>query len=85
MMQTKLLVFLFLTILVSSSVVASVLQAAYALTPRTDFSNRHSTASLGNSKVCGDHLCGHGGKSPGKGGGVNSGVIWFRICGGVRC
>jgi len=33
-----------------------------ALEPRTDFKNRHESATFGNSRVCGDHLCGLGEK-----------------------
>lgn len=33
-----------------------------ALTVRTIFDNRHSSASFGDSRVCGDHLCGLGEK-----------------------
>jgi len=40
-----------------SSFAASVIPYANALTQRTDFSNRHTTASWGNSRVCGDHIC----------------------------
>lgn len=37
-------------------------QLVNALEPRTDFKNRHETATFGNSRVCGDHLCGLGEK-----------------------
>ena len=40
-----------------SSFAASVLPSANALTQRTDFNNRHSSASYGNSHICGDHKC----------------------------
>ena len=33
-----------------------------ALEVRTVFDNRHTSASFGNSRVCGDHLCGLGEK-----------------------
>jgi hypothetical protein len=33
-----------------------------ALEVRTVFDNRHSSASFGDSRVCGDHLCGLGEK-----------------------
>ncbi len=35
---------------------------ASALEVRTVFDNRHSSASFGDSRVCGDHLCGLGEK-----------------------
>lgn len=37
-------------------------QQASALEVRTDFKNRHESATFGNSRVCGDHLCGLGEK-----------------------
>ena len=33
------------------------LQQVSALEVRTVFDNRHSSASFGDSRVCGDHLC----------------------------
>jgi hypothetical protein len=62
-MQTKLLALLFVTTVLSASVVVSVLPVANALTARTDFSNRHLSASWGNSPICGDHKCGPGEKT----------------------
>lgn len=41
----------------------SIMPFANALTARTDFSDRHTTASWGNSKICGDHVCGPGEKT----------------------
>lgn len=62
-MQTKLIALLFVTTVLTSSFAVSVLPMANALTARTDFSDRHTTATLGNSKVCGDHVCGPGEKT----------------------
>lgn len=62
-MQTKLIALLFVTTVLASSFAASVLPMANALTARTDFSDRHTTATLGNSNVCGDHVCGPGEKT----------------------
>jgi hypothetical protein len=62
-MQTKLLVLLFVTAVLASSFVASVLPVANALTSRTDFSDRHLSASYGNSPICGDHVCAPGEKT----------------------
>jgi hypothetical protein len=62
-MQTKLIVLMFVTAILVSSFAASVLPAANALTTRTDFNNRHTSASMGNSRVCGDHKCGPGEKT----------------------
>jgi hypothetical protein len=62
-MQIKLIALLFVATVLASSFAASVLPMANALTARTDFSNRHTTATLGNSKVCGDHICGPGEKT----------------------
>ena len=62
-MRPKLLVLLFVTGVLASSFAASVLPAANALTARTDFSNRHLSASYGNSPICGDHICAPGEKT----------------------
>jgi hypothetical protein len=62
-MQTKLIVTLFVTAIIASSFTASVLPMANALTARTDFSDRHLSASYGNSPICGDHVCGPGEKT----------------------
>ena len=62
-MRPKLLVLLFVTGVLASSFAASVLPAANALTARTDFSNRHLSASYGNSPICGDHKCAPGEKT----------------------
>jgi hypothetical protein len=62
-MQKKLLVLLFVTTILASSFAASVLPMANALTVRFDFNDRHTTASWGNSRVCGDHVCGPGEKT----------------------
>ena len=56
-MNTKLFVVLVLSAVLVSSFAATVLPSASALTQRTDFSNRHTTASWGNSRICGDHVC----------------------------
>lgn len=62
-MQTKLIALLFVTTVLASSFAASVLPVANALTARTDFTNRHLSASWGNSPICGDHKCGPGEKT----------------------
>jgi hypothetical protein len=54
---------IFITAVLVSSFVASILPYANALTTRTDFSDRHTTASWGNSHVCGDHICKSGEQS----------------------
>ena len=56
-MKMKLLVTLVISAVLVSSFAATVLPSANALTQRTDFNNRHTTASWGNSRVCGDHIC----------------------------
>lgn len=53
----KLFVVLVISAVLVSSFAATVLPSASALTQRTDFSNRHTTASWGNSRICGDHIC----------------------------
>ena len=45
----------------SASVIVQSHQVS-ALEVRTVFDNRHSSASFGDSRVCGDHLCGLGEK-----------------------
>ena len=62
-MKMKLFTILFITAVLVSSFAASVLPSANAFTQRTDFSNRHSSASYGNSHICGDHKCGSGEQS----------------------
>ena len=56
-MKMKLFIILVISVVLVSSFAASVLPSANALTTRTDFSNRHTTATWGNSHVCGDHKC----------------------------
>ena len=58
--QVKLMTTLFLTVLLTLSFAASVLPTVNALTARTDFTNRHTSASFGNSHICGDHKCAPG-------------------------
>lgn len=62
-MQKKLLALLFVTTVLASSFAVSVLPTVNALTQRTDFSNRHLSASYGNSPICGDHICAPGEKT----------------------
>ena len=62
-MKMKLFVVLVISAVLVSSFAATVLPSASALTQRTDFSNRHTTASWGNSRVCGDHICKSGEQS----------------------
>ena len=59
-MQMKIFTLLFITAILVSSFVASSLPSANALTARTDFTNRHTSASYGNSHICGDHKCSPG-------------------------
>ena len=56
----KILVFSILFVLSIS--VLEYTHLVSALEVRTVFDNRHSSASFGDSKVCGDHLCGLGEK-----------------------
>jgi hypothetical protein len=62
-MQIKLLAILFVTTVLMTSFAVSVLPVANALTARTDFGNRHLSASYGNSPICGDHVCAPGEKT----------------------
>ena len=62
-MKMKLLVTLVISAVLVSSFAATALPSVNALTQRTDFSNRHLTASWGNSPICGDHKCKPGERS----------------------
>lgn len=55
-MTRKILVSVIVLSLVLSAIVVSSQQAS-ALEVRTDFYNRHTTASHGDSRICGNHLC----------------------------
>lgn len=60
-MAKKILVFaVVLTLVLSMMIVPSHL--ASALTVRTVFDNRHTSATFGDSKICGDHVCAKGEK-----------------------
>lgn len=59
-MIRKILVFSVLLALTVSMLAST--QLASALEVRTVFDNRHTSASFGDSRVCGDHLCGLGEK-----------------------
>ena len=48
--------------LITSMTVVSYQQAS-ALQVRTVFDNRHTSASFGDSKICGDHICAKGEKT----------------------
>lgn len=60
-MIRKILVSAIVLSLVLSVIVVSS-QHANALEVRTDFYNRHTTASHGDSRICGDHICAAGEK-----------------------
>ena len=49
-------------VLVASVMVISSQQAS-ALQVRTVFDNRHTSATFGDSKICGDHICAKGEKT----------------------
>ena len=55
-MTRNILVFTITLSLVLSVMIVSSQQAS-ALEVRTDFYNRHTTASHGDSRICGDHFC----------------------------
>jgi hypothetical protein len=60
-LKTKVLVFALMLALVTSMMVISSQQAS-ALQVRTVFDNRHTSATFGDSKICGDHICAKGEK-----------------------
>jgi hypothetical protein len=61
-LKTKVLVFTVMLVLVASVMVISSQQAS-ALQVRTVFDNRHTSATFGDSKICGDHICAKGEKT----------------------
>jgi len=61
-LNTKVLVFAVMFALITSMMVISSQQAS-ALQVRTVFDNRHTSASFGDSKICGDHICAKGEKT----------------------
>jgi hypothetical protein len=62
-MNIKSFTVLFLTAIIMFSFAVLVLPSANALTARTDFYNRHGSASFGYSNICGDHICKPGERS----------------------
>ncbi len=62
-MKVKLLSILIVTAILVTSFVSTSVPVASALTQRTDFSDRHTTASRGYSNICGDHVCAPGEKT----------------------
>jgi hypothetical protein len=58
-MSGKIALILFTTSVLLTSFIVGVLPQALALTQST-WDDSHTTARFGNSKVCGDHLCGPG-------------------------
>ena len=60
-MSSKLMVALFVTTVLMTSVVAVSIPAASALTSRTSFNDNHYTALYpGGPRICGDHICAAG-------------------------
>lgn len=62
-MQSKLFALLLVAVVLTSAFTVSIMPTVNALTSRTDFNDRHLTASFGNSPICGDHKCGPGEKT----------------------
>jgi hypothetical protein len=60
-LKTKVLVFTVMFVLVTTMIISS--QQASALQVRTVFDNRHTSATFGDSKICGDHICAKGEKT----------------------
>ncbi len=60
-MSSKLMLALFVTAVLMTSIVAVSIPAASALTSRTSFNDNHYTALYpGGPKICGDHICAPG-------------------------
>lgn len=50
-------------LILAASVMVISSQQASALQVRTVFDNRHTSATFGDSKICGDHICAKGEKT----------------------
>ncbi len=60
-MSSKLMLALFVTAILMTSIVAVSIPAASALTSRTNFNDNHYTALFpGGPRICGDHICAPG-------------------------
>jgi len=60
-MSSKLMLVLFVTAVLMTSIVAVSIPAASALTARTSFNDNHYTALYpGGPRICGDHMCAAG-------------------------
>jgi hypothetical protein len=60
-MSSKLMLALFVTAVLMTSIAAVAIPAASALTSRTNFNDNHYTALYpGGPRICGDHICAPG-------------------------
>lgn len=60
-MSSKLMLALFVTAVLMTSIAAVTIPAASALTSRTSFNDNHYTALYpGGPRICGDHICAPG-------------------------
>jgi hypothetical protein len=60
-MSSKLMLVLFVSAVLITSIVAASIPAASALTSRASFNDNHYTASRpGGPRICGDHICAPG-------------------------
>ena len=60
-MSSKLMLVLFVSAVIITSIVAASIPAASALTARNTFNDNHYTATRsGGQKICGDHICAPG-------------------------
>ena len=60
-LKTKVLTLVVFALVAFMMVISS--QQASALQVRTVFDNRHTSATFGDSKICGDHICAKGEKT----------------------
>jgi hypothetical protein len=61
LMSSKLMLALFVTAVLMTSIAAVTIPAASALTSRSSFNDNHYTAfNTGGPRICGDHVCAPG-------------------------
>jgi hypothetical protein len=60
-LKTKVLILVVFALIAFMMIISS--QQVSALQVRTVFDNRHTCATFGDSKICGDHICAKGEKT----------------------
>lgn len=72
-MKSLSLAVLVVSCILLTSLLMTSLPTASAIVKRTDFSDRHNTASRGLSNICGDHVCAPGEKT-----------MWFKMLADIQ-